>query len=94
MNNPILIKMVIYILVLLFYTFIYWMMPDGDLSIGEDIDGTKNIWDCLYFATITQTTVGYGHVFPNTVRGKIIVISHCLLSVALLFINEKYFATN
>ena len=42
--------------------------------------------DFLYFSTITQTTVGYGDILPNSTIVRIFVMSQALLGIALLVV--------
>lgn len=41
-------------------------------------------WDFLYFSAITQTSVGYGDILPNSTRVRVVVVIHLLLSTAML----------
>jgi hypothetical protein len=40
--------------------------------------------DFLYFSVITQATIGYGDIIPNSRSARMVVMVHVLLSVALL----------
>lgn len=42
-----------------------------------------SFWDFLYFSVITQTTVGYGDVLPNTTLLRIIIIIQVLTGLAI-----------
>lgn len=53
---------------------------------------TPNIWsyyDFLYFSAITQFTIGYGDILPNSTTVRLVVVLQACLSAMLLvvFIN-------
>jgi hypothetical protein len=37
--------------------------------------------DCIYFAAITQTTVGFGDIHPTSFSSKLACCFHILLSI-------------
>ncbi|HZH30889.1 MAG TPA: potassium channel family protein [Pyrinomonadaceae bacterium] len=41
-------------------------------------------WDFLYFSTITQTSVGYGDILPNSTQVRVVVVGHLLISTVML----------
>ena len=51
--------------------------------------GSSEIWsflDFVYFSTITQATVGYGDMLPNSTGIRMIVALQVLIGLALLVI--------
>lgn len=46
--------------------------------------GIRGIIDALYFSIITMTTVGYGHIIPDSVIARIAVGFECLTSYIML----------
>jgi hypothetical protein len=48
-----------------------------------------SFWDFLYFSTITQSTVGYGDILPNSTLVRMVVALQVLFSCAIVvvFIN-------
>jgi hypothetical protein len=58
-----------------------------DVFLANQLYGSKKMWnwiDFLYFSTITQTTVGYGDILPNTPTVRLFVIIQCIASVFLV----------
>ena len=45
-----------------------------------------SFWDFLYFSTITQGTVGYGDILPNSTNVRMVVTAQTLLTTALLVV--------
>jgi hypothetical protein len=43
-----------------------------------------SIWDFLYFSIMTQTTVGYGDILPNSTTVRLIVAVQSLIGILLL----------
>lgn len=81
-------KIIYYFVILILFTSIYYLFESESIEfINEDKDDTNTttLLDCLHFSIITQTTVGYGHMYPTTTRSKLIVDIHCLLTAFLLF---------
>jgi voltage-gated potassium channel len=44
----------------------------GIVERGVDPDGFSTIWDGMWWATQTVTTVGYGDVVPESTAGKLV----------------------
>ncbi len=72
-----------YFFILLFiFTNLYYLLDVSEIkNIDELSDNNNSYLYCLHFAIITQTTVGYGHMYPNSERARMLVNIHCLLTV-------------
>ena len=46
----------------------------------------QKIFDRLYFAIVTGTTLGYGDVYPNSNRTKILAMIQLLLTISLIIL--------
>jgi uncharacterized membrane protein len=53
-------------------------------ELGGNASRAWNIFDFLYFSLITQTTVGYGDILPNSTKVRAVVIVQILLGLFLL----------
>ena len=77
-------KFIIYISLLIVFSFIYYSLDKGELLIKGNEGNINTYLDCLHFSTITQTAVGYGHAYPNTTVSKMLVNIQCLSTAILL----------
>jgi hypothetical protein len=62
-------------------------------SIASPHPDIWSFWDFLYFSTITQTTVGYGDILPNSTVVRMIVVCQILFGylVIAIAINLVFF---
>jgi Ion channel len=57
--------------------------------LGTTSEAWPDIWsylDFVYFATISQTTIGYGDILPNSTTVRVLVITQVLIAYALLIV--------
>jgi voltage-gated potassium channel len=52
----------------------------AELNAGE----FESLWDGIWWAIVTVTTVGYGDLYPTTVSGRIIGIGLMFLGIGFL----------
>ncbi|WP_369085802.1 potassium channel family protein [Metamycoplasma spumans] len=60
------------------------------IALGNNV--VKNIFEAIYFATITLTTIGYGDFVPHSVNARVIVIIISLLGIAIIAIPSGLIA--
>lgn len=53
-----------------------------------------NITDCIYFITVSVTTVGYGQFVPTTDNSRIFTVFYVVFGVAFVFHISRSFAHN
>lgn len=72
----------VYLLLIPFYATVYYIVPNIT-------DGALSFLECLYFSTVTITTLGYGDITPINDSGKIITASESILGIVFigLFLN-------
>ena len=59
-------------------------------SLEEEAPEVWSYWDFVYFSTVTQTTVGYGDIVPNSTSVRIIVVVQLVLGTALLVVGLNF----
>jgi uncharacterized membrane protein len=72
------------LLSIIFTIIIYFTQEDYNLHFTDDDTEYMKLWKCWHFCIVTQYTVGYGYVYPKTVRGEIVNSIHIVLSYYLL----------
>lgn len=65
-----------YFILLTLFSGVYWILPPGSFGTTQ-----PDFLDCLYFSTVTITTLGYGDVLPVTDLARALVISEVVLGV-------------
>jgi hypothetical protein len=56
------------------------------ISLSQRNPKIWSFWDFVYFSTITQGTVGYGDILPNSTLVRMIVTVQTILTVVLLVV--------
>ncbi len=63
-------------------------------SLSTDAPNVWSYWDFLYFSAITQFTVGYGDMLPNSTPVRMIVVLQTCMAAALLIIALNFAFAN
>ena len=73
---------IVYLGLIPIYALLYYLLPN---IIGNE----RSFIECLYFSTVTITTLGYGDITPLGELGQIVTASESLLGVISigLFLN-------
>ena len=72
------------ILSIFFTTLIYLTKEDYNFEFKPTDTEYFKLWKCWHFSVVTQYTVGYGYVYPKTIRGEIVNSFHIIISYYLL----------
>nr|QLC35858.1 potassium channel protein kcv [Acanthocystis turfacea Chlorella virus GNLD22] len=81
-----------HIIVFTFFVVLYKFFPGGFEDSFKRGDGSrrKATWmDCIYFATATHTTTGFGDVVPDNDAARTAVTMHMLIVFAIVVLGIK-----
>lgn len=77
-------KIKYFFIILFIFTNLYYLLDENEIKnineLSHNNNNNNSYLYCLHFAIITQTTVGYGHMYPNSERGRMLVSIHCLVT--------------
>ena len=60
------------------------MVVAGAAEATFDANEFHSVWDGVWWATVTVTTVGYGDLYPKDVEGRIIAIVVMLFGIGFI----------
>jgi len=83
-------------MVLLFYTFILLIVLSFaifEIEHNAQPDVFSNVFQTMWWAVATLTTVGYGDMYPVTVAGKVITAIITIVGIAFVAIPGGMFAS-
>lgn len=72
----------LFVLVLIFGSFIYYLELEGENEGG--VNSFESIPHAIWFMMVTMTTVGYGDVVPGTTLGKLVCVLSMIMGVLFL----------
>ena len=72
--------MLLNLVLVMIFTIIYKLVSMGD---DKAFSSPLDFMDALYFAVVTQSTVGYGDISPKSKTSKSCVMLHITLVIAL-----------
>lgn len=72
----------LFVLVLIFASFIYYLELEGENEGG--VNSFESIPHAIWFMMVTMTTVGYGDVTPGTTLGKCVCVFAMIMGVLFL----------
>ncbi|KAK3275594.1 hypothetical protein CYMTET_16281, partial [Cymbomonas tetramitiformis] len=72
----------LFVLVLIFASFIYYLELEGENEGG--VNSFDSIPHAIWFMMVTMTTVGYGDVYPGTTLGKCVCVFAMIMGVLFL----------
>lgn len=73
-----------YTIVNLFFAFVYFFVGVHHLGGMEEITVLGKFWEAFFFSTQTLSTVGYGHVFPDSLTSNTIAAIESFLGILML----------
>ena len=81
-----------YLLLIPIYAIIFYFNPETIATLVKETNILINrtFIECIYFSTVTITTLGYGDILPINDLGKIIALTESILGITVigLFLNS------
>ena len=75
---------VAYTVVNLFFACVYFFVGVHHLGGMEEITVLGKFWEAFFFSTQTLSTVGYGHVFPDSLTSNTIAAIESFMGILML----------
>jgi len=76
--------------IILIFTFLF--VSIGISNVGTEYITTKNFFDCIYFSTVTFTTLGYGDFRPLEGSGRIFAGTEAFIGAFMMALFVYTFA--
>ena len=77
---------------LIIFIFTFLFMSSGISNVDIDRITTKNFFDCIYFSTVTFTTLGYGDFRPLEGSGRILAGTEAFIGAFMMALFVYTFA--
>jgi voltage-gated potassium channel len=63
---------------------VFIVVVSGAAQAAFNADEFESVWDGVWWAIVTVTTVGYGDLYPSDVEGRLIAIAVMLAGIGFL----------
>ena len=86
------IRIILFSISLFLYQLIYFLFCNSkDFKIRGDPGNEKiDLFNLFYFSIITQSTIGFGDIVPQTKKSKLIVILQVYTGYLIMTIPNDY----
>lgn len=86
-----LIYIIIYLLILsCIYYFLDYFSNQNIFLIRDENENKITFWEAVYFTIITQSTIGYGDIVPQSPITRLLVTFQALSTIILvIYISRK-----
>jgi voltage-gated potassium channel len=73
---------------------VFVVVVSGAVESVVDTGDFHSLWDAIWWAVVTVTTVGYGDVYPTTVQGRIVAMVVMLVGIGFLSVLTATIASH
>jgi voltage-gated potassium channel len=73
---------------------VFVVVVSGAVESVIDTGDFQSLWDGIWWAVVTVTTVGYGDVYPTTVQGRIVAMVVMLVGIGFLSVLTATIASH
>ena len=73
---------------------VFVVVVSGAVESVVDTGDSHSLWDAIWWAVVTVTTVGYGDVYPTTVQGRIVAMVVMLVGIGFLSVLTATIASH
>ena len=63
---------------------LFYVLISALVVFNVEPDSFENIFDAIYWATVSLTTVGYGDIYPVTTIGRIVTMVSSIFGIAII----------
>jgi len=64
----------------LFFAWLYWLDPRG-IQAGASTVDVGHYWQAFFFSVQTVATIGYGHLYPESIYANVVVVVEITLGI-------------
>ncbi len=76
-------KFFLHIILIIIFSVLYYLTQIYEKNINSYFESIS-FYECFYFSIVTQSTIGYGHIFPNNKIMKNLAILQMLFILLLI----------